>query len=712
MNTKLSLLQIGKLGVLLAAQLTVLLLTTGCSGDPPPAASPAETAAATIVAGPPPYIEQGDLDAIRQHDRLRLLVPRWDTDPALPRQGLPTEAYRQMTEEFAANLQLEVQWVTVDSLDALIPALLAGRGDIIVTNLTHTPARAERVDFTLPINQVREHIISAVDAAPIDRIEALNNKTVAVAAGSAYEESLQQLALENPTLDLQIVSLTDAADPDALLDRVNSGEFDATVLDHDIALSVSAYRNDFRVGTTISPPRNIAWAVRPNAGQLLAQLNLFITEILTLRDHQARFRDDLPGIKKRKTLRMITRNTPTNYFLWRGELMGFEYDLVKRFAKSQQLKLEVVVAPPEADMIDWLNQGRGDLIAASFTVTPARSRRDLTFTRPYNTVGEQLVTGSDRPALQTLDNLQGRTLVVRKNTAYWQTATTWLQQGHQFTLQAAPAHMNTDELLIGVANGSFDATLADSHLVAIEHRFVDGLQPGFVVQPERQHAWAVRKDNPELLAALNSYLKKHHRGLFFNVTYNKYFKNPKRIQKYQGQRLNRDGALSPYDDVVRAAARAYQLDWRLIVAQMYQESRFDPDAESFAGAQGLLQVMPRTARQMGYEVPFSVHSGIHAGVQYLNWVRDRFEAHLPLEERLWFTLAAYNAGYGHVYDARRLARQKGLDPDRWFDNVETTMLLLSKQEYASKARFGYVRGREPVNYVRGIRERYRAYLSL
>ena len=155
-----------------------------------------------------------------------------------------------------------------------------------------------------------------------------------------------------------------------------------------------------------------------------------------------------------------------------------------------------------------------------------------------------------------------------------------------------------------------------------------------------------------------------------------------------------------------------QLDWRLVVAQMYQESRFDPEAVSFAGAQGLMQVMPRTAREMGYQLPLTVETGIVAGVRYMDWVRARFERHLPLEERLWFTLAAYNAGYGHVYDARRLARQKGLDPDRWFDNVENAMLLLSKQEYARRARFGYVRGREPVNYVRGIRDRYHAYLSL
>jgi Predicted soluble lytic transglycosylase fused to an ABC-type amino acid-binding protein len=145
---------------------------------------------------------------------------------------------------------------------------------------------------------------------------------------------------------------------------------------------------------------------------------------------------------------------------------------------------------------------------------------------------------------------------------------------------------------------------------------------------------------------------------------------------------------------------------------MYQESKFNPQAESFAGALGLFQVMPRTAKELEVPLPFTPESGIYAGIRYLDWARDRFEPTLPLEERLWFTLAAYNAGFGHVNDARRLARQQGLDGDRWFGHVEHAMLMLSKRQFYTKARFGYVRGTEPVNYVRQIRNRYYAYLKL
>ena len=136
---------------------------------------------------------------------------------------------------------------------------------------------------------------------------------------------------------------------------------------------------------------------------------------------------------------------------------------------------------------------------------------------------------------------------------------------------------------------------------------------------------------------------------------------------------------------MRKYSARYGFDWRLVVAQMHQESRFDPDAKSWAGALGLLQVMPRTARELGFDDIHEPENGIHAGAKYLDWVRDRFPESLPVEDRMWFTLAAYNAGAGHVRDAMVLAKQQGLNPERWFDNVEQAMLLLSQRQYAAKA---------------------------
>ena len=172
------------------------------------------------------------------------------------------------------------------------------------------------------------------------------------------------------------------------------------------------------------------------------------------------------------------------------------------------------------------------------------------------------------------------------------------------------------------------------------------------------------------------------------------------------------GQISPYDKLVQKYAEEYGFDWRLIAAQMYQESRFNPKARSSSGARGLMQLMPRTASSLGIKDLDKPANSIKAGVKYLDWLRDRFSDELPLAERLWFSLAAYNAGAGHVHDARRLAKSIGRDPDRWFFQTETAMLLLSQKEYASKARYGFVNGEEPVNYVRDIKQRFEAYVEL
>lgn len=660
------------------------------------------------------FVETGDLTALKKHGVIRLLRLDWEADAenhsGLPRQGLPPSDYHRQIEEFVAQQGLTPQWIDVSDFASLSSLLLEGRGDIIVSNFTQTPKREKSLAFSLPISQSQEHIVSRGNTA-LDTIASLNGLRIAIRAGSSFQTSLLDLLEEHPQLNFELVILSGRDDPDHILDRLNSGDFDATVLDSNLIKTLQAYRDDFRTGVAINELRNIAWAVRPNNPNLLDKLNLYLLKSLSRQDWDKRYLDDWDQIVERKTLRVITRNNPASYFLWRGELMGFDYELVRHFAKQHKLKLEMVVAPPSASLITWLQEGRGDMIASSITVSDARRDRGITFTQPYNKVAEQFVTATDKAPINTLADLKGRTVALRPKSHYWKTAKKLQATGHEFHLVAIEEALTTAEVLMAVASGEFDATIADSHIVSIEKRFIDALAPGLMFTPKLDHAWAVRPENPKLLQQLNQYLKKEIGSRHFNVVRQKYFSDPKKIDKYQGNRLNRDRQLSPFDKMVKAAAVEHQLDWRLVTAQMYQESQFNPRARSHVGARGLMQVMPRTARELGYKLPFSEQSGIEAGVTYLAWSRDRFEATLPPQERLWFSLAAYNAGAGHVFDARRLAKQQGLNPDIWFDNVERAMLLLSKRKYHRNARFGYVRGSEPVNYVRNIHKRYMAYLD-
>ena len=192
----------------------------------------------------------------------------------------------------------------------------------------------------------------------------------------------------------------------------------------------------------------------------------------------------------------------------------------------------------------------------------------------------------------------------------------------------------------------------------------------------------------------------------------KYFSSEKRIQRYRQDRITASSGLSPYDQLVKETANKYQFDWRLITAQMFQESRFDPKSRSAAGARGLMQVLPRTAKELGYSNLEKPKQAIAAGIEYLNWTRERFSDDLPMHERMYFALAAYNAGFGHVKDAQKLATKMGLRADKWFGHVEKAMLLLQQPKYYNKTRFGYCRGSEPVNYVREIQQRYLSYVDI
>jgi membrane-bound lytic murein transglycosylase F len=346
------------------------------------------------------------------------------------------------------------------------------------------------------------------------------------------------------------------------------------------------------------------------------------------------------------------------------------------------------------------------------TNTDERQREGIAFSRPYNTISEILVSRSDDP-IDSAEQLTGRTVVVRRSSSYWQSMQALQQQGIAFKLIAAPEELETEELIAQLARGEIDLTVADSHILDIELTWRDDIRGAFALEV-RHHGWMVRQENPELLKAVNAFHKKEYRGLFYNITYDKYFKNSKQILSHIEERSDNtdNNSLSPYDSLVRKYAEHYGFDWRLIVSQMYQESRFNPNAKSWAGALGLLQVLPRTAKEFGIKDLRDPDSGLHAGVQYLDWLLKRFEPGLNIGERTWFALAAYNAGVGHVRDARQLAREKGWDPDKWFDNVEKTMLLLSNKRYSKVAKHGYVRGHEPVNYVRQIHDRYLAYLKL
>lgn len=686
--------------------LLLVLMAAACDQSPAPSIT-ADGAGISLIDADNNYTETGDLPALRERGVLRLLAPKFDEDPSLPREGLPLASYRETAEAFVRSLDLQPAWVLVNDFDALTEAVLNGHGDLIVTNLTRTDARDDLLAFSVPLSIVDEVLILPTDS-PAKALEDIGALQIAVPAGTAWQETVSQLSARHPHISLQTES-GERTDWE-MLDGVANGSYQATLMDSDIADVLVPMVEGVRIGPVVSQGREIGWAMRPGNDQLQRALNEYLTAQRVITSRREKQHRDFPAIEQAGVLRVITSNNPASYFLWRGELMGFDYDLIGEFARQRGLRVSVIVRDGQESMYQALSEGYGDVIAAAVTRTDERVDRGWQFSRRYLEITEQFVAGKDGQVLADAAALAGKTIAVNPEHSYYQTLLDLQQQGIALKI-AIVANATSEMLMDAVAAGEYDLTLVDSHLVAMETTFRDDLIVALDLDEEKKIGWVVRENQPKLLAELNRFIGKHYRGLHYNVTWNKYFAEPKFISQYRAQRLEPGKPISPWDDLVRQHSSEQILDWRLLVSQMYQESRFDPKAKSHAGALGLMQVMPRTAAQFGYRNLYEPETNIAASLAFIDWLNDRFPDSLPLEERIYFSLAAYNAGHAHVHDARRLARKLGKNPDKWFGHVEEAMLLLSRPEYYRHARFGYVRGSEPVNYVREIRERYIGYLN-
>jgi membrane-bound lytic murein transglycosylase F len=277
-----------------------------------------------------------------------------------------------------------------------------------------------------------------------------------------------------------------------------------------------------------------------------------------------------------------------------------------------------------------------------------------------------------------------------------------------------PEDLETEGVLMQVGDKKIAATLADSTIVQIELTYNDAIRSAGPVGDVKDVGWVMRQNQPELKGAADAYLKKLYKSTIYNLTIAKYFTNAKQ-QRFgaRAARSDKAGQLSPYDALVKKHARAYELDWRLVTSQMYQESRFDPRARSWVGAQGLMQVMPRIAQELKVRNVVEPNNGILAGVmlmaRYSGWFNS---PEIQAKDRIRFALASYNCGPGHVQDARTLAREMGLNPNKWFGNVERSMPLLKRRDIAKKVRYGFCNCDEPVNYVSQIQSRYDSYAKL
>ncbi|HET9752321.1 MAG TPA: transporter substrate-binding domain-containing protein [Myxococcales bacterium] len=416
-------------------------------------------------------------------------------------------------------------------------------------------------------------------------------------------------------------------------------------------------------------------------------------------------------------IRVLTRNNDTSFFIYRGHRMGFDYELGKKLAQRLGIRVDMIVTQGWADMVPALLRGEGDVIAAEVSVTEERKGQVL-FARPWGRTREVVVWRAGTPPIASAEDLSGKQVHVRRGSTYYETLTALNQvlraaDKKEVAIEPVPEDEETDSVLEAVSKGEIAYTVADELLAGIHTGTWDNLVVGPALGAGRDLAWAVRPGDVALRRAVDGLFRDLRRKPDFNVLKKKYFQAERSLRKERGDELyaSETGTLSPWDPLLRKHAEEHGFDWRLVAAQVYQESRFDPARRSWVGAQGLFQIMPATARGLGIRDPRDPEQSIRGGLDYMQQLCEHYGDVPDPVERYRFALAAYNTGLGHVDDARLLARRERKDATRW-RQVAPYLLLLSDRRVASRTRFGFCRGNEPVDYVRHIDERYAGYAQL
>ncbi len=438
---------------------------------------------------------------------------------------------------------------------------------------------------------------------------------------------------------------------------------------------------------------------------------------------------DLEEIKKRGYLIAIMENSSTGLFIYKGKTMGYEYELLKLFCDEQGIQLRINLTKNLNEAFNKLNTGEGDILAYNLTVTKERKKR-IAFTNYLNLQKQVLIqrkpTNWRQMKLHEIESqvirnpvdLIGKEIVVRPYSAYYNRLVNLSDEiGGDIKIIPGDKDIETEQLIEQVAKGMIDYTVAEEDVALVNRTYYPNLDIKTAISFPTQIALGIRKNAPILLSELNEWISNMRKTVDYYVIYDKYFKSSKSalrrsLSKYSS--INDEGSISPYDSLIKTAAEELGWDWYLLAAQIFRESKFDPTVESWAGAIGLMQVLPRTAKEYGVSDLTDPELNIYAGKSHLKWLQNQWKREVKdPEERLFFILASYNVGLGHLQDAVRLTEKYGGDGTKW-EEVKDYLLKKSYKKYYTDpvVKHGYCRGTEPVQYVNLILDIYENYKEI
>lgn len=468
---------------------------------------------------------------------------------------------------------------------------------------------------------------------------------------------------------------------------------------------------------------------------LLMQAMLII--VSCQRHGESRFRDiedlkpenritQLEKIRQEGALKVVTEYNSISYFLYRGQPLGFQFELLQELANHMNLALEVSVSNDLENNFNDLKEGVVDMIAMNLTVTSNR-KQNVDFTEPLLQTRQVLVqrkpehwekmnqSQQDAALIRNQLDLEGKVVYVQEASVY-EARLRSLSNEIGGGIKIREVNLESERLIQRVAMEEIDYTVCDENVGLVNATYYPHLDVGTAISFPQHVAWAVHPGSDSLRKAIDQWISDFRRTDKYAILYHKYFTNRHSYRNIHSEHYTLgSGKISPYDEIIKKESQRIGWDWRLLASVIYQESRFNPDAVSWAGAFGLMQLMPVTARSYGITVDSSPEEQIRAGASFIKWLDERLDDVIEdPEERIKFILASYNIGLGHIQDARRLADAYESDPNIWFGSVDNWLLKKSEPEYYTDrvVRHGFARGIETYNFVKDIMDRYEHYKNI
>lgn len=420
---------------------------------------------------------------------------------------------------------------------------------------------------------------------------------------------------------------------------------------------------------------------------------------------------DLQQIQERDTLKVGTMYGPTSYFLYRDEYMGFDYEMAQNLADKLGLKLKIVEAKSELELEHLLQERKIDVVA--YNIVETKELKQLfNFVLPQENSYQVLVQNLNANTLNDVTELKGKKVYVKPNTIYQQRIEDLNRElGGTIEIIEAADSLTNEDLISMVGEGKIDYTVAYYKSAYLYKSLYPKLYVRMPIGFEQQNGWLVRRESKKLSEYIQAWEYTPDNQVLQSDLIHKYWTR----SLFFAQKKVRipKGAISPFDHFFKKYAVEINWDWRLVAAVAFHESRFDSTQVSWAGAAGIMQLMPRTAANFGLSRKNirNPEKNIEAGVQYIKSLNLSFRKVENKEERIKFILAAYNSGPAHVLDAMALAQKHGKNPHIWYNNVEYFLIKKSEPEYYNDpvVKYGRFRGKETAAYVVNTLETFRRY---